>query len=200
LRACVRIIPFQSDGSPIPQSRASPTASNLRVLSTALTSPETEIRPQTQMAPTPHSNNLLALSRMHTPTAHLIAAHNLSTSIPNFTSAVRLLRVWANQRGFGKGKRGCVRGWEAMGSWWGWVIGWLVEGGEPLPAEDISKSKSKKKNVVRLGRGLSSYQLFRGTLDFLGAPGAICNCFLSSMLKLLFDLQRIMILNENPCL
>jgi U3 small nucleolar RNA-associated protein 22 len=104
---------------------------------------------------------------MQTQTAHLIATHNLCTSIPQFAPAVRLLRVWANQRGFGRGKRGSVRGWENMGSWWGWVIGWLVDGGEPLPVDGSLKEKSKKR-MVRLGRGLSSYQLFRGTLDFLG--------------------------------
>jgi hypothetical protein len=54
-----------------------------------------------------------------------------------------------------------------MGSWWGWVIGCLVEGVQPLPGDGPSKAKAKKR-AVRLGRGLSSYQLFRGTLDFLG--------------------------------
>jgi len=148
------------------------------------------------MAATPHSNTLLALSRMQTQTAHLIATHHLCTSMPQFAPAVRLLRVWANQRGFGMGKRGSVRGWENMGSWWGWVIGWLVDGGEPLPVEGSLKEKSKKR-TVRLGRGLSSYQLFRGTLDFLGTFTKSVFSTSSPNVAEPFDWQRTMILSEN---
>ncbi|KIM24893.1 hypothetical protein M408DRAFT_316966 [Serendipita vermifera MAFF 305830] len=161
MHACIRIIPVQPADSPIPGSRIAPTSSNLRIAASATGS-------EAQMTiPTPHSNTLLALSQMQTQTTHLIAIHNFSTSIPQFAPAARLLRVWANQRGFGKGKVDCVRGFENMGAWWGWLIGYLVEGGERLPINAASKGLSKKKTLARLGRGLSSYQLFRGALDFL---------------------------------
>jgi len=166
LHAYIRIIPVQPTNTPIPSSRTSPTSSNLRI---AISASSMDSQGQVPMTPTPHSNALLALSKITTATTHLITTHNLSTSIPQFIPAVRLLRVWANQRGFGKGVTGCIRGWEGMGGWWGWLIGWLVEGGERLPADLMSKAKAKKRNSARLGRGLSSYQLFRGALDFLGA-------------------------------
>ncbi|KDN39740.1 hypothetical protein RSAG8_08658, partial [Rhizoctonia solani AG-8 WAC10335] len=52
----------------------------------------------------------------------------------------------------------CVRGFGALGAWWSAVIVYLVLGGKPV--------KGVKKQA-RIGRGLSSYQLFRAVLDFL---------------------------------
>ncbi|KAG8693881.1 hypothetical protein FRC11_002594, partial [Ceratobasidium sp. 423] len=79
--------------------------------------------------------------------------------------------VWANQRGYGTGtghrsedsaqRARCVRGFGFLGAWWGAVIVYLVLGGKPV--------KGVKKQA-RVGRGLSSYQLFRAVLDFLGRP------------------------------
>jgi U3 small nucleolar RNA-associated protein 22 len=51
----------------------------------------------------------------------------------------------------------CVRGFDSLGSWWAVLLGVLVFGEE--------KGKSLKRKP--LGKGLSSYQLFRGALDFL---------------------------------
>ncbi|KAG8814643.1 hypothetical protein FRC17_001031, partial [Serendipita sp. 399] len=159
LNAVVRIIPTLPPDSPIPSTRLNPSSSNLR-LATDSQNPVSR--------PTPHYNNHLAKSL--TPTSDLLALHNFSSTIPNFIPAVRLLRVWANQRGFGKGKGSCVRGFEAIGVWWAYVIGMLVEGDfHPPPTGNSStqikrKQKSKRR---RLGKGLSSYQLFRGALDFL---------------------------------
>jgi U3 small nucleolar RNA-associated protein 22 len=54
----------------------------------------------------------------------------------------------------------CVHGFESKGSWWGALLGLLIAGEER--AEMAAPSKRKP-----LGRGLSSYQLFRGAMDFL---------------------------------
>jgi U3 small nucleolar RNA-associated protein 22 len=55
----------------------------------------------------------------------------------------------------------CVRGFESKGSWWGALLGLLIAGEERAGAPKSTKRKP-------LGRGLSSYQLFRAALDFLG--------------------------------
>lgn len=90
--------------------------------------------------------------------------------------ALALLRVWANQRGYGAGSRFsvdgkssypmagyCVRGFEGLGVWWGCVLEVLVSG------EELQGEKAKRSGAGRplVGRGLSSYQLFRAALDFL---------------------------------
>ena len=95
---------------------------------------------------------------------------------PSFADALALLRVWANQRGFGagfvpgrgKGRRNyCVRGFEGIGAWWACVLEVLILGEEPM--EDAGGNKRRKRDQRPLvGKGLSSYQLFRAALDFLG--------------------------------
>ena len=50
--------------------------------------------------------------------------------------------------------------------WWAAVLDLLVNGEEP-PIGKLSKAASKRKP---LGKGLSSYQLFRAALDFF------CQC------------------------
>ena len=155
LNAEIRIIIVLPSDCPIPAARLSPSCSNLRV---------TENNGPTSTLATPHYNNLL--SRLLLSTQHLVTTHQFEQSIPQFTAAVRLLRVWANQRGFGRGTKNCVRGFEDLGQWWGCVIGTLVEGEEFISSGIGSKRPSKRRRT--LGRDLSSYQLFRGALDFLG--------------------------------
>jgi U3 small nucleolar RNA-associated protein 22 len=53
-----------------------------------------------------------------------------------------------------------VRGFEDQGQWWAAIIVLLVNGEEVAPGE-----RKKRKT---LGKGLSSYQLYRAALDFLG--------------------------------
>jgi U3 small nucleolar RNA-associated protein 22 len=70
--------------------------------------------------------------------------------------------VWANQRGYGDGES-CVRGFEGKGSFWAGLLRLLVFGEEPVGTK-IGKLRRP------LGKGLSSYQLFKAALDFLGTP------------------------------
>ncbi|CAE6493644.1 unnamed protein product [Rhizoctonia solani] len=116
--------------------------------------------------PTPLYNNSALLGA--TPASHLLLIHNAKCQIPAFGDTLALLRVWANQRGYGTGAghrsedtaqpARCVRGFGFLGAWWGAVIVYLVLGG---------KSVKGVKKQPRIGRGLSSYQLFRAVLDFL---------------------------------
>lgn len=88
--------------------------------------------------------------------------HSLKQNAPGFNDALTLLRVWANQRGYGEGERMCVRGFESKGGWWAAIITLLVVG-----EEGGGGKKGKLRRPV--GTGLSSYQMFRAALDFLGA-------------------------------
>jgi len=97
-----------------------------------------------------------------TPKLDLLTMHSLKQDAPGFNDALTLLRVWANQRGYGEGERLCVGGFEGKGRWWAAVIGLLLNGEE---GADGKKGKLRRP----VGKGLSSYQLFRAALDLLGA-------------------------------
>lgn len=147
----VRIVPTLAPDSPLPLQRLSPSQANLRSASLPNTSPDPS------KAPSPRYNS--ALLHSLAPVPFLLATYNTSTTIPAFKDAVALLRVWANQRGFGKGKQ-TILGFDALGAWWPFLVSVVV-----LGSEDANSKKAKRKPV---GRGLSSYQLFRAVLDFLG--------------------------------
>ncbi|KAF9022542.1 Nrap protein [Hymenopellis radicata] len=136
------IIPILSPTSPLALKRLSPSNCNVH---------SSDARP-----PTPLYNT--AILTALTPPAHLLAVHKWQQEAPAFTDALSLLRVWANQRGFSEGSGMQVHGFEGKGPWWASLLGVLIEG-----AEVTGKSKRKP-----LGRGLSSYQLFKAALDFLG--------------------------------
>lgn len=67
----------------------------------------------------------------------------------------------------------CVRGFDGKGPWWAGLLGLLIAGEE----RTASGAKSTRKP---LGRGLSSYQLFRAALDFLG------NFFFENLIHTIF--------------
>ncbi|KAI0674034.1 Nrap protein [Trametes maxima] len=151
LNAQVRIVPYIGQ-SPIPLQRLSPAKSNLRTTASDGNSNED---------PTPIYNT--AFMTMTTPKAHLLSVHSLKQNVSGFADALALLRVWANQRGYGLGSRMCVRGFEGKGMWWASILDLVVNGQEPLPT-GLGKANAKRKP---LGKGLSSYQLFKAALDFL---------------------------------
>ena len=149
LNAQVNIIPVLSPSSPIPLHRLSPSHSNLRI------STNEDAKP-----PTPLYNN--ALLRSYTPKSHLLTTYSLKEESSAFADALTLLRIWANQRGFSEGSRFCVRGFEGSGPLWVGLLALLMRGEEPR----ASDSKYTKRRP--LGKGLSSYQLFKAALDCLG--------------------------------
>ncbi|KAI0266446.1 pre-rRNA processing protein Utp22 [Gloeopeniophorella convolvens] len=151
LNAVVRIIPVLSPSSPIQKARLAPHRSNFRVNSSDSSGSSQE------NLPTPLYNSAILLAS--SPQRDVIAVNTLKNEIPAYRDALSLLRVWANQRGYGEGQRLCVRGFEGSGPWWNTVLEALILGEEPH-----SKIKTKRRP---LGKGLSSYQLFKATLDFL---------------------------------
>ena len=158
LNARVRIIPFLPE-SPIPLQRLSPSRSNLR------TSAQDD---EAKEEATPIYNSAFML--MNTPKAHLLSVHALRQDVPAFTDALTLLRVWANQRGYGPGTKMCVRGFEGKGMLWASILELLIYGEEPPPI-GLGKASTKRKP---LGKGLSPYQLFKAALDFLGMSVTWC--------------------------
>ncbi|THG99128.1 hypothetical protein EW026_g3163 [Hermanssonia centrifuga] len=145
----VRIMPTLPSDCPIPLQRLSPSRSNIRT--------STSEEPQEEFS-TPLYNTALLLGL--TPRAHLLRVYTLKEAVPAFADALTLLRVWANQRGYSEGGKFCVRGFEGKGMWWAAVLDLLIHGEE---TSGLAKSSPKRKP---LGKGLSSYQLFRAALDF----------------------------------
>jgi U3 small nucleolar RNA-associated protein 22 len=103
--------------------------------------------------------------------ARLLATHEAAGIVSAFADALALLRVWANQRGYGSTAEGdnsrVMVGFENRGAWWVSVLELLVYGEQPA-ASGVVKVRRKG-----LGKGLSSYQMFRGALDFLGEISVI---------------------------
>lgn len=135
--------------SPIPLQRISPAKCNIRTTDNSLDTPS------------PIYNNAIHLST--TPKAQLLRLHAIKNLVPSFADALCLLRIWANQRGYGKGSKLLVRGFEASGALWPAVLDLLISGEESSPGPSRQTTKRKP-----LGKGLSSYQLFRAALDLLG--------------------------------
>ncbi|PPQ96699.1 hypothetical protein CVT26_010251 [Gymnopilus dilepis] len=156
LNAKVCILPVLSSTSPIPLHRLSPSHANIRI-NTSHDSNNDESNPPKHL-PTPLYNN--ALLQSLTPKHYLLSVHNLQNEVPAFTDALSLLRIWANQRGYSEGTKWCVRGFEAAGPWWWSLLALLLHGDEPKPGVKLNRRKL-------VGKGLSSYQLFKAALEFL---------------------------------
>lgn len=58
----------------------------------------------------------------------------------------------------------CVRGFEGRGHLWATILDLLIHG--EGPQQGVPRKSAKQRRP--LGTGLSSYQLFRAALDFLG--------------------------------
>jgi len=159
LNAKVCILPVLSPNSPISLHRLSPSHSNIRINSSSDPSND-EIKPSNH-TPSPLYNNCLLQAVV--PKPQLLAVHSLQNEVSSFSDALTLLRLWANQHGYSEGTKICVRGFEGAGPWWWSLLALLLNGEEARPGGPKS---SKRKSV---GKGLSSYQLFKAALEFLGA-------------------------------
>src|SRR5487761_1799692 len=93
LNAVIRIIPTLSASSPIRPTRLSPSRSNFRVQQSD------PVDSRHENYPTPLYNAILMLSS--SPQRHVLLVNTLKQDIPAYRDALSLLRVWANQRGYG---------------------------------------------------------------------------------------------------
>ena len=147
----IRIIPTLSASAPIRQTRLTPTRSNFRVQLHDLANSHYENHP------TPLYNAIVMLAS--SPLRDVLSVNMLKNDIPAYYDALSLLRVWANQRGYGEGRRTCIRGFEGVGPLWTALLELLVRGGEPRGEKNAKSLPSRA--------GLSSYQLFKAVLDLL---------------------------------
>jgi len=154
LNAVIRIIPTLSASSPIRQTRCSPSRNNFRVHLHDTADSDYENRP------TPLYNSVLMLAS--SPLRDVLSVNTLKTDIPAYHDALSLLRVWANQRGYGEGRRTCIWGFEGAGPLWNTLLELLIRGGEPRGENNPKSFPSRA--------GLSSYQLLKAVLDLL------CRC------------------------
>ena len=148
-KARIRILATLAQDSPISLRHVYSANSNLRVPS----SPDD--------IPTYRYNNALLQSTSAVP--HLLSIHETKNSVDSFPDALVLLRVWANQRGYCRGKVGwSVLGFEDRGSFWSGLLELMIKGDASV--------KGTNSRVKPVGRGVSSYQLFKATIGFLCAP------------------------------
>ena len=96
-----------------------------------------------------YSNALLTPSVL---TPHLVYLHQVASLVPAFRDSVRLLKIWANQRSLN---------WVFNDLNAEFIVALLVEG------EEQSSTKSKQNIRKKVGKGLSSYQLFKAAIEFL---------------------------------
>ncbi|GJJ13055.1 hypothetical protein Clacol_007304 [Clathrus columnatus] len=170
LNVAIRIMPVAADDIPIPRTRLAPSQANIRVTDENL---EDKV---VDNFSTPIYNSTLGRVSSLSSRSILLESHYVVENVPSAREGLALIRVWANQRGYGSGSytsptsasesdihrsQYCVRGFENLGSWWMCLLNVLVFGEEP------SVHSSRKKSRPSMGMGLSSYQLFRGTLGFL---------------------------------
>ncbi|KAH9829045.1 Nrap protein [Rhodofomes roseus] len=153
----VRILPVLPSSSPIPVQRLGPSRPNVRASASSDDSASD--------TPSPIYNSRII--QHLTPKPHLVSTHALKESVPAFSDALALLRVWAHQRGYGVGDRLCVRGFEGRGAWWVGLLECLVMGEEVAENGGQFGGFGKKEKRRPLGKGLSSYQLFKAALDLL---------------------------------
>lgn len=161
LKATIKIhLAYEADL--FPPGRLAPSRNNIRTSSAS-----EEGAAETSQPPTPRYNAaVLADSLM---SAHLVYLHSTAKACPAFADAAALLKIWAFQRGFGSGspsKTGGVRrvalGSEDARFVLTMILAHLLHGEEKLPgraAHLVARAK--------LANGFSSYQLFRGVIDWL---------------------------------
>lgn len=154
-KAWIRILATLAQDSPISLKHVDSTHCNIRIPS----SPNN--------VPTHRYNDALLQSTSGLP--HLLSTYEIKKTVDSFSDALALLRIWANQRGYCRGKEGWgVLGFEDRGPFWSGLLELMVKGDASV--------KGRKSRVKPVGRGLSSYQLFKAAIGFLGAldiPGPV---------------------------
>ena len=187
LNARIRLIPVLPSSSPVLIHHLSPAHRNLRVKPSSSQSSSSDTALPTSSkngepssltptpAPTPIYNTDLLLHTIAR--ERLLVTHQMMKEVPAFRDALALLRVWANQREYcpapipyprsrsedEREQDVVVAGFDRGGGqvWLG-VMQSVVLGEETFGVKGGSGGRRGD------GRDLSSYQLFKVALDFLG--------------------------------
>lgn len=141
-----------------PVGRLAPTRNSLRGAALG-----EEAEEEAKAVPTPRYNAALLSDALRT--AHLVFLHEQARTCGAFAEATQLLKIWATQRGYGSvlqaGTRRLVAGTESARFVLTMVLAHLLQGAEPDGRAPAYAYRPK------LRAGFSSYQLFRGVLEFL---------------------------------
>lgn len=168
LKAEIRIH-LAHEPSLFPAGRLAPSRNNIRA---AQTTPVAVGERSHEHAATPHYNASILSDSLMAP--HLVYLHATAKACAGFADACMLLKVWVFQRGFGsgafsskgKGSQGTVRrmviGTESTGFLLTMILAHLLHGEERQHGRAVHTAAPRK-----LVNSLSSYQLFRGVLDWL---------------------------------
>lgn len=120
--------------------------------------------------PTPRYNAAILFDSMRTP--HLLYLHATAKACPAFADACALLKVWSFQRGFGSGTsskstnlRRTVLGTENARFVLTMVLAHLLHGEDKTSLSSSSSRLAAPR--AKLANSFSSYQLFRGVIDWL---------------------------------
>lgn len=150
-----------------PLSKLSPSRNNIR----------SDLMDKNQtLAATPRYNASILEDALFAP--HLLFLNNVQAKCPEFASALLLLKTWASQRTFGSGpSRSETKGKTdsrerrriAFGSgrarfFLTMLLAHLLNG-----PDTSSSEKTAVRTTTKLSPGFSSFQLFRGTLEFLAS-------------------------------
>lgn len=156
LNAHVRLLPVLPPSSPVSLRHLSPAHCNLR-------EKLSEVSTGALVYPTPLYNADLLMSA--SARGCLVRTHELVKDVPPLRDAIALLRVWANQRGYSPGPKdkGVVAGFESRGYFWATIMHAILSNDE-IFGQKVPKSSPRR----TVGRGLSSYQLFRAAMEFMG--------------------------------
>ena len=129
-----------------PSKRLSPSRNNIRPHYVTNESQDSS----SNLSPTPQYNNSILSDMFYVRNLHDL--YKQTKSCVAFADACKLAKVWLNQRGFGRDEDGSS-GFNGFA--WSMLMKYLLHGGGPNGGK-------------KLANGFSSYQLMKGTMDFLG--------------------------------
>ncbi|KAL1914891.1 uncharacterized protein VTP21DRAFT_7807 [Calcarisporiella thermophila] len=141
LKCIIRVLPAIA-ANYFPEQRLAPKRNNVRPSGSAQDN-------SASPPPTPQYNTALLQDASYI--SHLTFLYRHAKACPSFADACLLAKVWLHQRGLSSSERKSGAGFN--GFLWSMLMAYLLQG-------DGKYSR-------KLSNGLSSFQLFKGTMDFL---------------------------------
>ncbi|KAE8229567.1 hypothetical protein CF326_g5461 [Tilletia indica] len=164
LRATIRIFP-SIEPTLFTYGRLAPGRNSVRIAGE-------EQEDEAKQLATPRYNASVLMDSLFVP--HLVFLHSVAKDCPAFADACAMLKTWAFKRGFGSGtmrkqtkgsQRRIMYGTCSIRFLLTMILAHLLRG-EPTPTEGPGASKAVRPKLLNR---FSSFQLFRGVLDWLGS-------------------------------